>query len=90
MSLLLLVTCGLFLWQPTVIGSFFSKIPFLVSVQVVRGGVDDYWDEDFDSNKNCEQEEKISKLINEVGVPSKKVFCASQVKQKVFDHFAGK
>ena len=44
--------------------------------------MDDYWDEDFDNNKNCEQEEKISKLINEVGVPSKKIFCASHVSRK--------
>ena len=67
-----------------------NKTVFLFSVQAGRGGDDDYWAEDFDNNKNCEQEEKITKLINEVGVPSKKVFCASQVKQKVFDHFAGK
>ena len=27
----------------------------------------DYWSEDFDTSKNCAQEEKISKLSNEVG-----------------------
>ena len=47
----------------------FSKTLFLVSVQA-RGGVteagDDYWDEDYDSDKNCEQEEKIAKLSIEV------------------------
>ena len=32
MSLLLLISCGFFLWQPTVIGSF-SKLFFLFSVQ---------------------------------------------------------
>ena len=40
MSLLLLLSCGIFLWQPTVIGSFFSKIHFPSSVQAGRGGVD--------------------------------------------------
>ena len=61
MSLLLLVSCGFFLWQPTVI---VSKILFLFSVQA---GSDDYWSEDFDSNKNCQQEKKIIKLSDEVG-----------------------
>ena len=56
-----------------------SKTAF--SVQGGRGN-DDYWSEEFDKNKNCEQEEKITKLINEVGVPSKKIFCASQVSRK--------
>ena len=68
MSLLLLLKCGFFLWHSTVNGSF-SKTLFLVSVQA-RGGVteagDDYWDEDYDSDKNCEQEEKIAKLSIEV------------------------
>ena len=27
---------------------------------------DDYWSEDFDNNKNCQQEEKLNKLTNEV------------------------
>ena len=40
------------------------EIFFLFSVQV---GKDDYWGEDFDSNKNCKQEKKIIKLNNEVG-----------------------
>ena len=43
MSLLLLLSCGVFLWQQTVIGSlffFYSKIHFLFSVQAGRGGVD--------------------------------------------------
>ena len=48
-----------------------------------RGMDDDYWVGDFDKDKNCQQEKKIEKLINEVGVPS-------QVLQKLFDHFAGK
>ena len=40
MSLLLLMSCGFFLWQPTVI-FFYSKILFLFfSVQAGRGGVD--------------------------------------------------
>ena len=80
MSLLLFVICGSFLCQPTVHGSL-SKTAF--SVQAGRGN-DDYWSEDFDKNKNCEQEEKITKLINEVGMPSKIVFCASQVNRKSF------
>ena len=46
---------------------FFSKILFLFSVQAVWGGIPDYWDEDFDLNKNCKQEEKITKLFKEVG-----------------------
>ena len=32
--------------------------------------VDDYWAEDFDSGKNCEQEEKMIKLLSEVGAHS--------------------
>ena len=44
---------------------------------------DDYWVGDFDKDKNCQQEKKIEKLINEVGV-------LSQVLQKLFDHFSGK
>ena len=56
---------------------------FLFSVQAGRGMDDDYWVGDFDKDKNCQQEKKIEKLINEVGVPS-------QVLQKLFDHFAGK
>ena len=39
------------------------------SVQAGRAGSDAYWSEDFDTIKNCEQEKKIDKLINEVGVP---------------------
>ena len=35
---------------------------FLFSGQVVRGGGDDYWAETFNSDKNCQQEKKISKL----------------------------
>ena len=67
MYLLLLIGCGFFLWQPKVIVFFFSKILFLFSVQAVWGGIPDYWDEDFDLNKNCKQEEKITKLFKEVG-----------------------
>ena len=65
MPFLLLISCGFFLWQPTVIRSF-SKMLFLVSVQT-ESRVDDYWAEDFDSGKNCEQEEKMIKLLSEVG-----------------------
>ena len=39
MSLVLLMSCGIFLWQPTVIGSF-SKLFFLFSVQAGQDGVD--------------------------------------------------
>ena len=38
MSLLLLVSCEFFLWQPTVI--FFNKILFLFSVQAGQDGID--------------------------------------------------
>ena len=49
--------------------------------------MDDYWDEDFDNNKNCEQEEKITKLLNEVNTHDKYsivIFSAEH-----FDHVAG-
>ena len=65
MSLLLIVICGICLCQPTVNGGF-NKTVFLFSVQAGRGN-DDYWAEDFDKNKNCQQEEKIAKLKSEVG-----------------------
>ena len=39
LSLLLLISCGFFLWQPTVISSF-RKILFLVSVQAGQDGID--------------------------------------------------
>ena len=45
-----------------------NKIIFLFSVQAGRGGVDDYWSEDFDKNKNCQQEDKIIELNKQVGV----------------------
>ena len=75
MSLLLIVICGICLCQPTVNGGF-NKTVFLFSVQAGRGANEDYWDEDFDDNKNCEQEEKITELNKEVGVPLKIVFCS--------------
>ena len=37
MSLVLLIGCGVFLWQPTVIGSF-TKIFFFFSIQAGQGG----------------------------------------------------
>ena len=39
MPLLLLISCGFLLWQPTVIGSF-SKLFFLFSVQAGQDEVD--------------------------------------------------
>ena len=45
------------------------KPVFLFSVQAGRGGDDDYWAEDFNTNKNCQQEKKINELYKEVGVP---------------------
>ena len=45
-----------------------QDLVFLFSIQDGRGGDDDYWGEGFDQNKNCEQEEKIDKLFDEVGV----------------------
>ena len=55
-----------------------NNIIFLFSVQAGRGGDDEYWSEDFDNDKDCEQEKKIDRLFNEVGVPSKIVLCASR------------
>ena len=43
-------------------GQFGTLVMFLFSGQVVRGGGDDYWAETFNSDKNCQQEKKISKL----------------------------
>ena len=51
------------------------KTVFLFSVQAGRGSDDDYWAEDFDTKKNCQQEKKIIKLNKEVGVPIKMVLC---------------
>ena len=64
MSLLLIVICGIFLCQPTV--NFKQSF----SVQAGRGDDTDYWTEDFDTHKNCQQEKKITELLKEVGVPS--------------------
>ena len=73
MSLLLIVICGIFLCQPTVNGVL-NKTVFLFSVQA--GWTDDYWSEDFDNNKNCQQEKKIIELYKKVGVPIKIVLCS--------------
>ena len=73
MSLLLIVICGIFLCQPAVNGVL-NKTVFLFSVQA--GWTDDYWDEDFDNNKNCQQEQKIIELYKKVGVPIKIVLCS--------------
>ena len=75
MSLLLIVICGIFLCQPAVNGGF-NKTVFLFSVQAGRGADDDYWSEDFDNNKNCQQEQKIIELYKKVGVPIKIVLCS--------------
>ena len=75
MSLLLLLNCGFFLWQPT--------------------AGNDYWSDDFDSTKNCQQEEKITKLSDEVGVHctahelNEDSIMLFSGKQKLFDHIAG-
>ena len=37
----------------------------LISNLCVRAHDDDYWDGDWDENKNCEKEEKITKLLQE-------------------------
>ena len=37
-----------------------------ISVQAGRGNNDAYYSDAFDEHKNCEQEEKIHKLQNEV------------------------
>ena len=36
----------------------------------------DYWSDDFDTSKNCEEEELIGKLIEEQNPPR----CASKIK----------
>ena len=38
--------------------------------------MDDYWDEDFDNNKNCQQEKKIIELYKKVGLPIEIVLCS--------------
>ena len=53
-----------------------NKTVFLFSVQAGWGDNDDYWDEDFDNNKNCQQEKKIIELYKKVGVPIKIVLCS--------------
>ena len=56
---------------------------------------DDYWAEDFDSDKNCQQEEKIIKLSDEVGAHctahelNKDSIMLFSGKQKLFDHITG-
>ena len=57
-----------------------------ISVQAGRGNNDAYYSDDFDKDKNCEQEEKILKLVDEVCVPSKIAFCVSQVRDGLPDH----
>ena len=37
----------------------------LISKLCVRARDDDYWDGDWDENKNCEKEEQITKLLQE-------------------------
>ena len=49
----------------------------LVSVHLVINNGEDYWSDDFDEDKNCEQEELIAKLQKETS-PSK---CSSKVKK---------
>ena len=53
-----------------------NKTVLLFSVQAGRGGDDDYWSENFDKNKNCQQEKKIIELYKKVGVPIKIVLCS--------------
>ena len=80
MSLLLLVIGGFFFWQPTVsewVGGWVGvKARYSFSVQAGWGANDDYWSEDFDNNKNCEQEKKIIELNKEVGAHAKIVLCS--------------
>ena len=54
------------------------KARYSFSVQAGWGANDDYWSEDFDNNKNCEQEKKIIELNKEVGAHAKIVLCSSQ------------
>ena len=54
----------------------------------------DYWSDNFDSTKNCQQEEKMTKLSKEVGVHcathelNKDISMLFSGKQKLFDHIA--
>ena len=55
----------------------------------------DYWSDNFDSTKNCQQEEKITKLRNEVGTHctahelNQDIIMLFSGKQKLFDHITG-
>ena len=51
-----------------------------LSLQAGSEGVD-YWTEAFDTSKNCKQEKKITKLMNEVGAHELKkiILCSSLV-----------
>ena len=70
---------------------YFIIQTFLFSIQAGRGADDDYWTEDFNTHKNCQQEKKIAKLTQEVGAHTKIVLVyTSQVLTKLFAHFAGK
>ena len=40
-------------------------IPIVMMLKLAFGEIVDYWDSDFDENKNCEKEELIGKLSRE-------------------------
>ena len=56
---------------------YFIIQTFLFSIQAGRGADDDYWAEDFNTHKNCQQEKKIAKLTQEVGAHTKIVLAFS-------------
>ena len=66
-----------------------SKNTFFLCFQAADRSAD-YWSEDFDVNKNCEQEKKVIKLTNEVGDQNKYRNMLFSGNQKLFDHFAGR
>jgi len=54
-----------------------------VCFQLGRGAGDlDYWSEDFDTEKNCQQEKKIIELKNKVKNSNSFSYCCSSVTKK--------
>ena len=68
---------------------YFIIQTFLFSIQAGRGDDDDYWTEDFNTHKNCQQEKKIAKLTQEVGACTNSIGILT-AHVRLFAHFAGK
>ena len=43
---------------------YFSIFLLVHSVSVCLGGVEDYWNDDYDATKNCKERETIERLFN--------------------------